>query len=67
MTLCVEPGRLEGSLVVPPSKSAMIRAVACALMADGESAIENPSRSADARAALGIAAALGASVDQAGD
>ncbi|MBP7264703.1 MAG: 3-phosphoshikimate 1-carboxyvinyltransferase [Spirochaetia bacterium] len=67
MTLCVEPGRLEGSLVVPPSKSAMIRAVACALMADGESVIENPSRSADARAALGIAAALGASVDQAGD
>lgn len=57
-TICPSP--INGSVVAPPSKSAMIRAVAAALLASGTSKIENPSLCDDAMAALTIARDLGA-------
>jgi 3-phosphoshikimate 1-carboxyvinyltransferase len=57
-----------GRLRAPASKSSMQRAVACALLAaGGESVLRNPSRSADCLAALGVARALGASVEDGGE
>jgi 3-phosphoshikimate 1-carboxyvinyltransferase len=56
-----------GRALAPPSKSSMQRAVACALLAEGESILRSPSRSADCMAALGAASALGAAVRDSGD
>ena len=57
----------EGRIRAPASKSSMQRAVACALLARGESVLRSPSRSADCVAALGVARALGAGVEDRGD
>jgi 3-phosphoshikimate 1-carboxyvinyltransferase len=62
---------IGGRVAAPPSKSSMQRAVACALLAGGESAgseslLRSPSSSADCLAALGLARALGASVEERG-
>ncbi len=57
-TICTS--RIKGSVVAPPSKSAMIRTVAAALLASGTSKVENPSMCDDAMAALTIARDLGA-------
>jgi len=55
----------------PASKSSMQRATACALLAEAadgrSSALRAPSRSADCLAALGVARALGASVEDQGE
>lgn len=56
------PGSLAGRIAAPPSKSSMQRAIACALLADGESLIRNPSFCDDALAAMELARALGAGV-----
>lgn len=56
----IKPSEINGSVKAPPSKSAMIRAVAAALLADGVSVIVNPSFCDDAMAAISIARALGA-------
>ena len=61
------PGTLSGSIAAPPSKSSMQRAVACALLAEGESVIRNPSFCDDALAAMDLARGLGAVVDQGHD
>jgi 3-phosphoshikimate 1-carboxyvinyltransferase len=59
----VGPSRIEGEAEAPPSKSLMLRAVAAAVLTEGRAVtIRNPSFCADAEAALGIAAALGADV-----
>jgi len=65
---------VAGSIRAPASKSSMQRAVACALLAnsegansEGESVLRSPSRSADCLAALGVARALGARVEDRGD
>ena len=63
----VEPSAVEGSLPAPPSKSAMQRLVAAALLADGVTTIENPSRCQDSIATMEVAAALGARVDEGAD
>lgn len=57
---------IGGSITAPPSKSSMQRAIACASLAHGESLLSNPSDSADCRAALGVAAGLGAALGQRG-
>jgi 3-phosphoshikimate 1-carboxyvinyltransferase len=60
----VLPSRIDGTLAAPPSKSVMIRVTAAALLAGGaRTRISNPSLCEDARSALGIAEALGASVE----
>lgn len=59
----VGSSRIEGQVQAPPSKSLMLRAVAAAVLAEAKPVtILNPSFCADAEAALGIAAALGADV-----
>jgi 3-phosphoshikimate 1-carboxyvinyltransferase len=56
-----------GKVHAPASKSSMQRAVACALLAEGESTLRSPSRSADCLAALGVAHALGGAIEDRGD
>jgi len=67
MTRSVAYRDIGGALAAPASKSSMQRAVACALLASGESVLRSPSRSADCLAALGVARALGAEVLDRGD
>jgi 3-phosphoshikimate 1-carboxyvinyltransferase len=55
----IAPAEVKGSVKAPPSKSATIRAVTAALLADGVSDIINPSFCDDATASLAIARALG--------
>jgi 3-phosphoshikimate 1-carboxyvinyltransferase len=61
----VRPGRLGGRLRASPSKSATLRAVAAASLAEGTSCLRGPSTCDDARAALAVARALGAAVEEA--
>ncbi len=58
----ISPGKIDGTLDAPPSKSMMIRAVAAALLSDGKTSIIRPSFCGDALAALECARALGAKV-----
>ena len=67
MDRIVVPANASGSATAPASKSSMQRAVACALLAEGESLLRGPSRCADSLAALAIARAFGASVEDLGD
>ena len=62
MNVRVHASTVAGTVAAPASKSAMIRAVAAALLATGRTVIRNPSRCDDARAALTVARALGARV-----
>ncbi len=61
--ISVNPFRVSGSLQAPPSKSMMIRAIVAASLAEGTSILRNPSFCDDARAALNVAASLGAKTD----
>lgn len=54
---------LSGSVVIPGSKSHTIRAVAIASLADGDSRIERPLESEDARASIVAYRALGADIE----
>ena len=67
MTRSVAYREVSGAIRAPASKSSMQRAVACALLAEGESTLRAPSRSADCLAALGVARALGAIVEDRGE
>lgn len=67
MQLTVLRSKISGNVVAPPSKSYAQRALAGALMAKGTTIVRNPSRSEDAKAALGIIRQLGATVDDRGD
>ncbi len=58
----VLPGKIDGRVRAPASKSMMIRAVAAAALAKGKSTVKNPSDCDDAKAAIGCARALGAEV-----
>ena len=62
MTLQRERKTIGGSIEAPASKSSMQRAVACATMAGGRSRLKSGELCADSRAALGLAASLGAAV-----
>lgn len=55
----IQPGRIQGTLWAPPSKSMMQRACAIALIHPGETCIHNPGYSFDDQAALGIIQDLG--------
>ena len=64
MRRVVRPSPIAGTATAPPSKSAMIRAVAVAVLAGDEtSVLLNPTRCDDALSSLAVAEALGASVD----
>jgi len=59
----LEPSAIKGSVNAPSSKSMTQRAIAAALLADGESIIHNPSYCDDSLAAMSIAVGLGARVE----
>lgn len=63
----VKPGRTKGLLKVIGSKSVMQRAVACALLSNGETTLVSPSLCDDGLAALSIIQALGAEVQSSND
>jgi 3-phosphoshikimate 1-carboxyvinyltransferase len=63
MERIVEPSELKGTLRAPSSKSITQRAIAAALLADGQSIIQNPSYCDDSLAAMSIAVGLGAHVE----
>ncbi len=55
MQVTVSPAIIHGAVTANPSKSAMQRAVAAALLAKGKSIIRNPGLSNDCLAALEVA------------
>jgi 3-phosphoshikimate 1-carboxyvinyltransferase len=59
----LEPSAIKGSIKAPASKSMTQRAIAAALLADGQSIIRNPSYCDDSLAAMSIAVGLGARVE----
>jgi 3-phosphoshikimate 1-carboxyvinyltransferase len=59
----VEPSAIKGIINAPTSKSMTQRAIAAALLADGQSIIHNPSYCDDSLAAMSIAVGLGARVE----
>lgn len=60
MQVTISPGAINGTVTANPSKSAMQRAVAAALLGKGTSIIHNPGLSNDCLAALDVAQKLGA-------
>jgi 3-phosphoshikimate 1-carboxyvinyltransferase len=67
MTKWIIPSKVEGRVRAPASKSMMQRAIAAALLADGETVLHNPTFCQDAQAALGVAEQLGAAVQRSDD
>ena len=59
----IDPSHLKGTVKAPSSKSMTQRAIAAALLADGESTIHNPSYCDDSLAAMSIAVGLGARIE----
>jgi 3-phosphoshikimate 1-carboxyvinyltransferase len=62
MKAIISPAVITGNIGAPPSKSAMQRACAAALIRHGRSIISNPGSSADDKAAISIIQQLGATV-----
>lgn len=62
MQVTISPGAISGTVTANPSKSAMQRAVAAALLSNGTSIIRNPGLSNDCLAALDVAGKLGAEI-----
>ncbi len=67
MERSVEPSFVNGQVKAPPSKSMTQRAIAAAMLADGQSIITNPSYCDDSLAAMSIAVSLGARVEPEAD
>jgi len=67
MQVTVSPGVIKGTVTANPSKSAMQRAVAAALLSSGKTLIHNPGFSNDCLAALEVAENLGAKIRRAGE
>ena len=59
----VDSSKIKGKIKAPSSKSMTQRAIAAALLADGQSIIHNPSYCDDSLAAMSIAVGLGARVE----
>lgn len=59
----IDPSAIKGIIKAPSSKSMTQRAIAAALLADGQSIIHNPSYCDDSLAAMSIAVGLGARVE----
>jgi len=67
MERSVEPSSVKGEIKAPPSKSMTQRAIAAAILADGQSLLLNPSYCDDSLAAMSIAVSLGARVEPQAD
>lgn len=66
-SLRIKPGKLEGNVKIPPSKSMAHRAVICAALSDGVSKISNVEFSDDIIATVNAMRALGAVINEEGD
>lgn len=66
MDIRITPSRLEGSVTVPPSKSAAHRLIIAAALAKGRSVLTNVSFSKDIEATIGGMRALGAGIERSG-
>lgn len=66
-SLRIKPGKLEGNVKIPPSKSMAHRAVICAALSDGISKISNVEFSDDIIATVNAMRALGAIINEEGD
>ncbi len=64
MDQTIRPGRLQGTIAIPASKSHTIRALIIASLAEGTSRILLPLESDDTRACLGVCRAFGAVVHE---
>ncbi|ATL47666.1 3-phosphoshikimate 1-carboxyvinyltransferase [Chitinophaga caeni] len=64
MKVSISPSTINGHITANPSKSAMQRAVAAALLAKGKSSIYNPGLSNDCLAAMDVVEKLGATVER---
>jgi len=64
MRVEIRASKLEGSITIPSSKSAMQRACAAALLHSGTTTIQQPGISNDDRAALSVIRQLGAQVTE---
>ena len=64
MRKLILPSEINGGVVAPASKSLTIRALAAALLADGETELVNTSLSNDALAALHLVRSLGGKIDE---
>jgi len=67
MYAIVKKSRLSGNVLIPGSKSHMIRALYFGALGRGRSIIRNPVRSKDSLSAAGIVRALGVEIDMSGD
>lgn len=67
MDIKVYPGKLKGTVQVPPSKSMAHRALICASLAEGRSVVRGISESKDMEATIGCMTALGAKIRRIGD
>lgn len=65
--VCIEPGALNGTVSMPPSKSAAHRAIICAALAGGISSIRPIALSNDIRATIDAMRQLGAVMTLEGD
>jgi 3-phosphoshikimate 1-carboxyvinyltransferase len=63
MERSLDPSAVKGEIKAPASKSMTQRAIAAALLAEGQSIIHNPSYCDDSLAAMSIAVGLGARVE----
>ncbi|MBQ4140260.1 MAG: 3-phosphoshikimate 1-carboxyvinyltransferase [Clostridia bacterium] len=63
----IEPSRLVGKVIAPPSKSISHRALICAALAEGESVISNLAFSQDILATIDVLTAIGAKIDKIDD
>ncbi len=64
MNVLINPNKLSGEVVVPPSKSLCHRAIIAASLACGKSTIQNISYSEDVIATINAVKAFGASVEE---
>ena len=67
MTVTVSPGKISGAIPIPGSKSHTIRALLIAALADGDSTIRRPLRSADTAACIDALGELGVDITDDGD
>lgn len=64
MAVRIDESEISGAVTVPPSKSYTHRAVICASLAQGRSAISNPLSSSDTEATLDVLGKLGVKIDK---
>ena len=63
----ITPAKLQGKVIIPPSKSVAHRAIICASLAVGESVISNISFSEDIKATIECMRSLGANIVEQGN